>query len=95
MKLIKRLMLCYLSGSLALGIYVILGSLYARTNPEYFMTIVTSPIQAAFVGYDVLVMGKIKLLDGFLVFVFGSSLLAIYFLYQTFRAATNQSEGSE
>lgn len=81
MKLIIKLSLCYLFGSMALGGYVILGSLHAGTDPQYLVTIVTSPILSLFVVYDVLILGKLKLLDGFLIFVFSSSLLAIYFLH--------------
>ncbi len=83
MKLISRLLICYIVGSIFLAICAVYGTMASGAlNPNYLMIVLWSPIQAIFINYDVLVLGKIKLLGSFIAFYSGVILAGIYLFFK-------------
>ncbi len=83
LRLIPRLLVCYTVGSIFLAIWAVYGTMASGAlYPNYLMIVLWSPIQAIFINYDVLVLGKMKLLGGFTTFYSGAILAGIYLFFK-------------
>lgn len=79
------ILLSYLSGSLLLFSYHFIGDCLNGNCPEeILLMLLSSPVSAAFVLYDLIVQSKPKLIvDGF-IFLFGALVAAVILLRRRF-----------
>ena len=76
----RKFIISYLVGSATLAGYAIYGNITAGASSLHLLsTILYSPIAALFLTYDVLVLGKLKLIWGFFSFYFGFAITVFYF----------------